>query len=257
MLFHRLVAYLRYRLQAKNRHGIHSPYVYWVSDVICRQKHHYYSWKAIEHERRQLLANRESLYHEDLGALGQSAQKRIASIASNSALQDKYGRLLFQLVLQQSPRTGIELGTSLGLGTAYLASANTACTWHTLEGSKEVLDQAKQVHQNLGLHNINTIHGNFDTTLPAILTSLPYVDVVFIDGNHHYDATMRYLNWCLPKLSANAMVIIDDIYWSSGMTKAWKACIALPDFELSMDFYRLGMLLRRPGQAKEHFVLQY
>jgi len=55
--------------------------------------------------------------------LGAYRSRTIGSIARTSAKPAKYGQLLFRLAQRFQPKTVFDLGTSLGLTTAYLAKA--------------------------------------------------------------------------------------------------------------------------------------
>lgn len=51
----------------------------------------------------------------------------------------------------------------------------------------------------------------------------------------------------LPHLSSKAIVVLDDIYWSEGITRTWKEIIARPEVSLSIDWYKLGLVLLDPA----------
>jgi hypothetical protein len=40
------------------------------------------------------------------------------------------------------------------------------------------------------------------------------------------------------------------------MFKAWKKIIKNENFHLTMDLFRMGIISKRPMQAKEHFVVK-
>ena len=61
----------------------------------------------------------------------------------------------------------------------------------TLEGCPETLKIAQSIHQSLNVH-IDCRLGHFDDTLGAALNDLTKIDCVYIDGNHTYEATLKY-----------------------------------------------------------------
>src|SRR5690606_6680611 len=111
-----------------------------------------------------------------------------------------------------------ELGTSLGLTTAYLAKAGAKV--HTLEGCSDTLSIAQEGFQELGLTSVTTVLGNIDRTLPFCMEKCKELDFVLIDANHRYEPTLLYFETCLGKMSVDGVMIFDDIYWSSEMKKA-------------------------------------
>jgi hypothetical protein len=46
-------------------------------------------------------------------------------------------------------------------------------------------------------------------------------ELVFIDGDHSYEATMKYFNYFSSRMK-KGFLVFDDINWSAGMRKAWK-----------------------------------
>jgi predicted O-methyltransferase YrrM len=42
------------------------------------------------------------------------------------------------------------------------------------------------------------------------------IDLLFLDGNHHSKALLQYYEKLKSNFSANTIVLVDDIYWSTG-----------------------------------------
>jgi predicted O-methyltransferase YrrM len=253
--------YLVYLLRSKTKHGVHSPFVYkLLTDVIQAREEKFYAYDKIEYLRSVLLKNNKEINITDLGAgskINSSRRRKISDIAISSAKPAKYAQLLFRLVNFQKPKTIIELGTSLGISTAYLASPFKTTEVISLEGCNETAAIAAENFRKLGLQNIKLITGNFDATFPGILKSMESVDFVFIDGNHTKEATLRYFNACLEKAHTNTVLIFDDIHWSVEMEEAWKIICSNEKLSASIDLFFIGLVFFRTGQVKEHFVLRF
>ena len=74
--------------------------------------------------------------------------------------------------------------------------------------------------------------------------------MVFIDGNHTYEATMIYY-----KLFAGSMCIVfDDIAWSTDMIRAWRK-IKLIRAGSAIDLFKMGIVF--PGQEKKNYQLWF
>ena len=52
-------------------------------------------------------------------------------------------------------------------------------------------------------------------------------------------------------------IIMDDIYWSKEMYLAWKEVISWPEVRVSIDLYRLGILLLRKDLNKAHVKIKF
>ena len=151
----------------------------------------------------------------------------------------------------------IELGTSLGIGTSYIASQQTIKKIVTLEGSPEIAKKAKSNFEELGLKNIEIIVGKFDENLKKSIEPFSKIDLIYIDGNHQYQPTIDYFNFYIEHANDSTFLIFDDIYWSEGMKKAWEEISASPKINVSIDLFRMGIVCKRSKQAKQHFVLKY
>jgi predicted O-methyltransferase YrrM len=82
----------------------------------------YPDYSKVEDLRKNLLNDINILDVEDFGAgsaISKNSKRSIASIAAHAAKPKKYGQLLFRMARYYKPGTIIELGTSLGITTAY------------------------------------------------------------------------------------------------------------------------------------------
>ncbi len=248
-----------HRLNAKTRHGIHSPFVYRLVGTVIYDKNTKKVYTEVEAIRKKLLANDQTITIIDLGAgshVNNNRQKKISDIAAHALKPPKLAQLLYRIAADLQPKNIIELGTCLGVTTIYLQKAAPDAKVYTLEGSPETAAVAKNEFSKAGLNNIDLVTGNFDDTLPTIINSLDKVDLMFVDGNHQKDATLKYFEWCLPKVHENTLLIFDDIYWSEGMKEAWAQIKAHPQVTVTVDLFWIGLVYFRKGQVKEDFKIR-
>ncbi|MFL5763530.1 MAG: O-methyltransferase [Bacteroidia bacterium] len=249
-----------YNIKAVNEHGVHSPFVFDLLSGTIYNRKNFYTYKAIEEIREEMLDSKKVLHCIDPGAgsvKGNSGKRTIREIAKVSAKGPEYSQLLFRLVNQFQPLTMLELGTSLGISSAYLASANSKAKLITIEGCEEIAAVAKQNFEKLELKNIEMIKGNFDEVLPSLLGDLSQLDLVFFDGNHRKEPTLRYFEWCLEKATDTSVFIFDDIYWSPEMTQAWNAIKKHERVTVTLDLFQLGIVFFRKEQVKQDFIIRY
>lgn len=250
--------FVKYLLQAKGRHGIHSAFVYELYEKVIAGKSKYYDFAPIEHLRKKMLNSPESIDVIDFGAGEQRNKKRkVKEIARVTSVSPKMGRLLFRLVNYMQPKVMVEMGTSLGISTLYQAKACPDARFITMEGSPKTIEIAQHNFGLLKATNVKTVVGDFKTTLPRVLKNIKQVDYVFFDGNHRKDATIEYFNGFLGKVSDNCVFVLDDIRWSKGMLEAWEEIIKEPRATVTVDLFNFGLVFFRRGQVKEHFVLRF
>ena len=258
--FRQVFIYLQHFFKSSRLHGIHSPFVFNLYNQVIRHTGNFYIFPEIEKLRRNLYSHTNTITVQDFGAgsrVKNSSTKSIRQIALHAANPRAVAQLLFRLVNFQQPPTILEIGTSLGLTTAYLASAQKKASVYSLEGCPATAQQAQLNFKKLQLSNIQLITGNFEETLPALLAKLDSVDFVLFDGNHRYEPTLRYFKWCLTKKHETSIFVFDDIYWSKEMQRAWQEICAHPEVMISVDLFHLGLIFFRKNQPKQHFNIYF
>jgi predicted O-methyltransferase YrrM len=256
--------YLHYYLSAANGkgHGIHSPFVFDFVNHVLNDKRSFYAYAQIENLRKELLADHSLIEVQDFGAgsvFVPGKHRSVASIARHAAKSPKLAQLLFRIVNYYQPTTMLELGTSLGLSAAYLASGNPFARLITLEGAASIARLAKKNFKRLDLHNIELVTGNFDDILPAVTCQLSsLIDLAFIDGNHRKGPTLSYFNQIMNKAGPDSIFIFDDIHWSREMEEAWQAIKDDPRVMLTVDLFFLGLVFfRKDFKIKQHFTIRF
>lgn len=255
--------YLYYLFTASNGkgHGIHSPFVFdFITHVLNADRNDPIS-DRIERLRKQMLADNRTIPVEDFGAGSGSVNtriRRIADITRHAAKSKKYGRLLSRIASYYQPRTILELGTSVGISTAYLAGSSPLATVFTLEGDPETAVVAAKNFETLGLSKIQLIKGNFDTTLGTALNMINSIDLAFIDGNHRKEPTLDYFRQLLRHKAENSLFVFDDIHWSEEMELAWEEIKRHPSVLLTIDLFFLGLVFfRNEFHVKQHFTVRF
>jgi len=256
--------YLHYLFTASNGrgHGVHSPLVFEFITQVLTDRTAYPHYGRLEAKRRQLLRDPALLQVEDFGAgsrVHPVRNRKVKDIAASSLKPAKYASLLYRMVRHYQPATVLELGTSLGVTAAYLASALPE---HgrliTCEGAPAVAAKARSVFQELDLRQIRIVEGNFDETLPALLRELKQVDFAFIDGNHREEPTLAYFHTLLGYTQSRSILVFDDIHWSAGMEAAWKKICEHPAVTLSIDLFFIGIVFLSPDiKVKQSFSIRF
>lgn len=248
--------WLDYLIRCKGPNRIHSPFVYDLYFHHILERRSYYAFADLNKIRGLLLASDEVLEGEDFGA-GKFAQRKVSHVASKALQPAQEAELLFRLLNYFKPQTIVELGTSLGLTTLYMHFARPSADVHTFEGHAGTADFARRLFAQHANARIHLHRGAFADTLPAWLADGAHVDFVFLDGDHRFEPVLNNANMLKPALGDGSVVVVDDIRWSAGMWKAWKALCDDPFWDLKLDLGKLGLLIRRKAQTPEQFVLRY
>ena len=255
--------YLRYLFTASNGkgHGIHSPFVFDFITHVLRDTKQYDSYVSVEALRRTLLKDKTVIEVEDFGAgssVIKSNKRVVKDIAASSLKPKKYAQLLYRMIRHYQPQTILELGTSFGITTSYLASAKKDAAVYTCEGSAAIAAIASDNFKNLSLNNIHLRLGDFQKTFSPLVNELKQVDFAFIDGNHRKEPTLKYFSELLEHSSGSTILVFDDIHWSAEMEQAWRAIQQHAVVTLTIDLFFIGIVCISPDiKEKQHFILRY
>ena len=255
--------YIRYYFTASNGkgHGVHSPFVFEFIKFILNDKAVYSCYDKIEVLRKQLLKDKTVIEVEDFGAgstIIKTKKRVVKDIAASSLKPKKYSRLLFRMIQYYGTKNVLELGTSLGTTTAYLAFAKNIPVVTTMEGSVNIANIAMQSFALMRLPNIEVIQGDFENTLPLFLANHKNIDFAFLDGNHRKIPTLQYFEQILLSTNEQSIFVFDDIHWSKEMEDAWEIIKQHDAVTLSIDLFFIGIVfLRKDFKVKQHFIVRY
>lgn len=253
-------SYLHYWLHALNEHSLQAPFIYELYRNIIKNNQQLPAFQPIEDVRHRLLRCSDQLSVGRMGApsrVSMQATRSVRSVARHGLSSPKFGRLLYRLATYNSSDYLVELGTSLGITTLYLATARPSATVYTLEGASAVADRAEEVFREQDHTNIHLVRGNIDQTLPALLRQLPRIDFAYLDANHRYAPTIAYFEELVTKTNEHSIVVIDDIHWSSEMQRAWQHIRQHPAVTLTIDLFDGGLVFFTPLHVRQDYVLMF
>ena len=257
--YFRVKSYINHWLDAVDEHSIHSPYFYEFYLKIIKGDADRQLFTEIEKTRGRLLSNHAEVQVKDLGAKSthfNSDNRTISKVAATSLNEEKQCLLFYHIAKHIEAERILELGTSMGIASLYLSKIEKSKVV-TFEGNPWMVNIAKSNFEYFHQKNIELIEGNIDQTLSDYLQNPAKIDFVLMDANHRYEPTLRYFEWLSRRMADNGVIVIDDIYHSEEMAKAWNE---LRKHELvygSIDLYRCGILLFDIALNKQHFVWSY
>jgi predicted O-methyltransferase YrrM len=254
--------FIDFLLHSGNRYRVHSPFLYNLTVEVLRKKKLPATTRQLEEIRKECLRSREIIRKTDYGECDKQRAHRVypvavRHIARTSLTPRRNAGRLYRLVRFMMPANILEIGTSLGITTAYLASANPEARIMTLEGCPELSRKAKEHFDKLGIKNIELLEGRFEENLPAALERLGKVDLVYIDGNHCQEAMLDYYAQCMAYAGNETIIIFDDIHFSPGTEEAWNIISKKEEVRVSLDLYTTGWLIFRKESSRQHFRLRY
>ncbi|WZL88411.1 class I SAM-dependent methyltransferase [Salinimicrobium sp. 3283s] len=146
---------------------MHSPFVYGLVTRCFYDRKKHFPYTLLKQYRRSLLKDKRAVKVKDFGAGSKvftSEVRKLSKMAKTAGISPKRARLLNRLVRYLEAETALELGTSLGLGTAAMAAGNKIKVT-TIEGCPQTAKIASENFQRFGLENIELKVGEFEKYL--------------------------------------------------------------------------------------------
>ncbi|PQJ14097.1 hypothetical protein BST93_12680 [Nonlabens tegetincola] len=245
--------YIPHLLKSVHLHGIHSPFIFDFQHQCLYDKKRYQDYDELLRFRESVKNDKQILKVEDFGAGSRIFKNNIRKtdeILRHNCSTIKKTKILFRIARYFKIENALELGTSLGLGSHALSTAQPKALIDTVEGSKEVSQFASERlknHLNVKVHNnqfLEFLHSN---------QCKPNYDLIFLDGHHDGTATVTYFNELLKHSHDQTIFILDDINWSKDMNSAWKTLQKHPRVTASIDTFKWGFIWTRPEQRQQSF----
>jgi predicted O-methyltransferase YrrM len=249
--------YINYKINSKGRYDIHSPFIYDFVNSCLKIKGEMKLKQSKKTLKDAYRNNKNSITISDAGAGSKKLgnERVISKIFKVSSSKGKYADLLYKIAKHYKPDRVLEMGTSLGYGTLHLSLGFPESKIDTVDACTNTQKIARESLEKFDLGNIEFFNQTFIDFFKKS-DGIPF-DLVFVDGHHDGDALIDYIEK-LEKITHNDTIfILDDIRWSRSMKEAWNALIKMDKFHVTIDLFRMGILVKRPQQAKEHFVVSY
>ena len=235
----RIISYIKHLFFIRHRHGhgIHSPYLFEFVNGVLFNALEIQAPETIMEEHRKLRADH--------------------AFIRRSSVSVRYGFLLYRISKWFPAEMIVELGTGMGISSLYLSSGAPQVPLHTIEHDLNRAAFASDLANRFCPGTVTVHRGEMDEMLEVVLDLLPPCFIAFVDGNHHFEPTVTYVRRLLEKAGNEAVIVMDDIYWSRGMQQAWKKIISWPEVQVSLDLFHMGLLLIRKDLVKTKIKIKF
>lgn len=243
-----------------DEHSLHSPFIFNFYRGVIKKENLEAVFQGIENVRNDLLSNNRQITVHDLGAgssVSKSPTRKVSSIAKSALTAPKESRLYYRIIDSIKANNVLELGTSFGINTMYLASNPCVKNVFTVEGCGQTASIAKANFSSFRTDKIHLIEQPLQTGLDYVFNRVNSLDVVLFDANHTYEASLAYYRKCKPYIHEQSILIFDDIHWSEGMTKAWEQIKKEIEVTLTIDLFDVGLVFFKKNLEKEDYVLNW
>lgn len=254
--FHQLKSYCSYWLLNVDEHSLHSPFFYDFYTKIVKATSA--PFLTAEKLRANLLMSNLSVTVQDLGAgsVLASAERNVKDIANVSLSHQKFSALYARVIDHFQCKQVLELGTSLGINTLYLAQSKASIVT-TFEGAPSIAEIARDTFKFANSKNIRLVEGNIGLTLPYYLRNTSKIDFAFVDANHRYEPTLSNFEHLLDASHEKTILVFDDIHLNKDMEQAWEEIKLHELVYATADLYRCGFVFLDPSLNRQHWILRF
>lgn len=156
------------------------------------------------------------LITKHIDKLNPSDLRRIAK--ESGAISPVEGLILYCLALEIQPRYCIEFSPHVGYSTMSIAMGMRAAARPNVFKTFEIINEGRiknELLDRIKIENltnyVEVIFGDVQKTLPAIIATLPPIDLCFIDSEHSKEFAQWYVDDIFPYLAHGCTVLVHDI----------------------------------------------
>jgi len=191
-------------------------------------------------EKRRAEIERSGRPFQVISNSGGLIERSARDVTRFSCVSPEWGMFLYLCAKAFRSQTIVELGTSLGISSSYLVSS--FCEQFVgIEGSKQLAKIAKRNVLSIS-PTATVVHAMVDEILEELISRwAAELDLLYVDANHNFEPTLRYMDRFAPHLKPGALVIFDDIHWSEEMWEAWRILQNRQGFSHALDLGRFGL----------------
>ena len=256
-MWYRIKSRLNFLLKSSNQHGIHSPFVYDLITKCFYDKTPFSAYHNLKALRNKLIYNQDLVkikHYSETSKVFQSNHQKISTIVKCEGSSYKKQKQLYRITNYFKPKNVLELGTSVGLGSAAMAIASNNSIIKTVEVNKNISDIAKKVFKSYQLKNIQIDTSSFKDFFKK--SNYENLDLVYLDGTYDKNSTIENFNSLLKYSHNESVFIFNNIYRSKEMTEAWNIIKTQKEITVSIDTFYWGFLFFRKEQPKQHFTIR-
>ncbi len=250
---HQAKTYLRHWLLEVDEHSIHSPFFFDFYTKVLHDTSSNADFSKLEKLHTDLLSNSSSIADESNGReKGKNSNKLSLGEIAQTLTPQHYYELYYRIIRHLKAKKVIEVGTSVGLNTLYLAE-QLDCQVYTFEQSHALANVAITNFEYLDKKNIHLIEGNNEIELSDFLQDTGKVNFVVMNATR-YESIVKQFNLLMKRTNEKSIIAINNIHQTEEIDKAWLWLKANELVYGSIDLYECGILFFEPSLNKQHFI---
>jgi predicted O-methyltransferase YrrM len=245
-LFHKITSFFCFIIKSKNEHGVHSPFVFDLITSCFYKKKDKNDLTIFLNYKKQLSKNTSLLEISNFNFISNlllSNKRKRSRIVKDLGISNERAGLLINIIQYLKPKSILEIGTSLGIGTVALSSAQESSKITTLDENEKTVNIIKELFKKNTLKPIKFLTDDFEITLPRVFNNNTY-DFIYFKGSYANKITLKHFESSLSSIHNNSVFLFENIHSNKESEKVWKY------------IKKHNFVFFRKEQEKEHFIIR-
>jgi predicted O-methyltransferase YrrM len=250
--------HLRFLLDAKNQHGVHSPFVYQLITQCFYKKIPENLWRKYLNAKQDVFAHQKKNKVTDLvveSEVFKNNERPVSNVVKVAGISNKKAKILIKTISYFKPTNILKIRTSLDLQTTAIKTGNKNATITTLESYPKKSITGQELFEKNNFKAIEILNSDFSKA-HLKYTQNKQFDCVFFGRNQTKQASLNYFEECLKTIHNDSFFVFDAIYCTIEMQEAWLIIKKHPKVRVTIDLFYFGIIFFRKEQAKEHFKIR-
>ena len=255
-MFHKITSFFCFIIKSKNEHGVHSPFVFDLITSCFYKKKDKNDLTIFLNYKKKLSRNSSLLEFSNFNFISNllfSNKKKRSRIIENLGISNGRAGLLINIIQYLKPKSILEIGTSLGIVTVALSSAQESSKITTLDENEKTVNIIREMFKKNTFKNVKFLAGNFDITLPLALNNS---DFIYFKGKNINETTLKYFEFSLTYIHNDSVILFENIHSDKESEKIWNHIKNNKKVTVTIDTFFWGFVFFRKEQEKEHFIIR-
>lgn len=255
-MFHKITSFFCFIIKSKNEHGVHSPFVFDLITSCFYKKKDKNDLTIFLNYKKKLSRNSSLLEISNFNFISNllfSNKRKRSRIIENLGISNGRAGLLINIIQYLKPKSILEIGTSLGIVTVALSSAQESSKITTLDENEKTVNIIREMFKKNTFKNVKFLAGNFDITLPQALNNS---DFIYFKVKNINETTLKYFEFSLTYIHNDSVILFENIHSDKESEKIWNHIKNNKKVTVTIDTFFWGFVFFRKEQEKEHFIIR-
>jgi len=255
-LFHKITSFFCFIIKSKNEHGVHSPFVFDLITSCFYKKKDKNDLTIFLNYKKKLSRNSSLLEISNFNFISNllfSNKRKRSRIIENLGISNGRAGLLINIIQYLKPKSILEIGTSLGIVTVALSSAQESSKITTLDENEKTVNIIREMFKKNTFKNVKFLAGNFDITLRQALNNS---DFIYFKVKNINETTLKYFEFSLTYIHNDSVILFENIHSDKESEKIWNHIKNNKKVTVTIDTFFWGFVFFRKEQEKEHFIIR-